>query len=341
LSANTILNLIETGELAYATLPADNPRHLDFPSYTVPLMAHDYPAKTPVLFNSVYRALGMEVRNVMVVGDPKKTAQFLEVFRQDPRYLGGGFGVGFKETAAPLMDELDDAARASGAINFGVRNSQGRLLGYNVDGEGFAASLEAIFAKRGQQMKGTNIVCIGAGGTARSVVLALAKRGAAVTVMNRTPEKAGRLVQSINSAAGRAAAILGSPESLPQALRQADAVINTTVKGASGSLESYSALGPADLHVSPESLARNLEVSEGLLALIPATAIACDVVLAKQPTPFLQSAARRGLATMDGLPMVVAQAVEAFWILHGADAARLGGTKQKVREWMDHAVQSH
>ncbi|WP_160034604.1 shikimate dehydrogenase [Paenibacillus sp. An7] len=123
------------------------------------------------------------------------------------------------------MDELDDSAKLTGAVNT-VVHEEGRLIGYNTDGSGYVRSLkeEAI-----SSLEGKHIVVIGAGGAARGIVYALLLESpASVTILNRTIERAEKMAADFK--------VMGQVQGLPiseayQALLHADIIINTTSVG--------------------------------------------------------------------------------------------------------------
>ena len=106
---SNLKELIQEGYVKIAELPDKNKINLnqldDFDGYTVPLVAHDYGAKTPIMWNFLYEKKGLNLRNIMLVADPKENAELvINALKLDPKYLGGGFGVGWKER----MDLLDE-----------------------------------------------------------------------------------------------------------------------------------------------------------------------------------------------------------------------------------------
>lgn len=111
-------DLIKGGALRIAKLPRGNPEHINFPEYTLPLIADDYPAKTAVMWNAAYRAFGIDSGNVMLVGNPAYAEEILAALKKDGRYVGGGVGVGFKDEAVRYIDTLDPLAKAIGSVNF-------------------------------------------------------------------------------------------------------------------------------------------------------------------------------------------------------------------------------
>jgi shikimate dehydrogenase len=91
------------------------------------------------------------------------------------------------------LDEIDDTARAIGAVNTLV-NRNGRLCGYNTDCQGAVAALGEK-----TEMAGKRAALIGAGGAARAVGFGLVQAGARVTIFNRTPAKAENLARELNA----------------------------------------------------------------------------------------------------------------------------------------------
>ncbi len=331
-------DLMRTGVISLAEQPQSNAQNLDAKSYTLPLLGHDYPAKTAVMWNEAYKAFSLEVSNAMVVADPDFSQEILEVLRRDSKYLGGGAGVGFKDEAIKYLDELDEMARAIGSVNFILKTPEGKLRGYNTDGLGYANSLEGIFEEKGEKIAGKRALILGAGGTGNAVAFALAQRGMNLTILNRTFAKAQELAEKINNFFGKEVAKFGGEDRIAEEVMQTDAVINVSTKGAAGALEDYSALAPALFPANAENIFKNLAEAERVLATISKETILSDIVLTEIGTPFLRSAREKEFKVLDGVPMVVKQGVEAFWILHGSDLEKKGVSKDQVAELMKKAA---
>ncbi|MEK7139191.1 MAG: saccharopine dehydrogenase NADP-binding domain-containing protein [Patescibacteria group bacterium] len=331
-------DLMAAGVAHPAEQPTDNPTTLDFEHYTLPCQEHDYPARTPTMWNAAYREFDLPVGNCILLGDPSQARSIFDVLRRDPKYLGGGTGVGFKDVIPPLLDELDPLAEAIGAVNFVRKMPDGKLRGYNTDGRGYAQGLADLLAERGEELSGKKAVLLGAGGTGNAVAFALAERGLVVQIINRTKAKAQVLADKINRYFGTELASADDESVIAAAAASADVVINVSTKGAAGEMADYSALAPASLPATPENIAVNLSVADTVLAQIPSTTIISDVVLTKAGTPLLRAAAERGFTTLDGLPMVINQGVEAFWILHGEELAARGIAKAQVADVMRRAA---
>ncbi len=114
--------------------------------YTVPLTIHDYGAKTPLMWNTVYEENKINIRNFMVVANPSDLGKIIPAFENDEKYLGGGMAVGFKEKIISYLDEIKQKDLKS--VNI-IYKKQGRLIGQNTDSTGFIKSLEDRLAKNG------------------------------------------------------------------------------------------------------------------------------------------------------------------------------------------------
>lgn len=339
----TVETLIKRGILQYATEPKDNPVSLNFSSYVIPLIEHDYPAKTPAMWNGVYQWLAMATRNIMLVGEPRFIPQIFDAFRHDPKYLGGGAGVGFKDESIKYLDRLDSLAKAIGAVNFVLKTPGGGLKGFNTDGLGYAQSLEEAFKNRDQSLAGKRVLILGAGGAGNAVAFALAEKGARVVILNRTLEKAKDLAAKINSyfRLSRELQVRFGGENLIEIeaeVKDSEAVVNVSTKGSAGELERYSALAPAKLPATQENIQENLKLANAVLGLIPRQTVISDIVLGQNLTPFLQSAKNAGFEILDGIPMVINQGVEAFWLLHGKETGKRGISKVEIKKIMSEAA---
>ncbi len=199
-------------------------------------------------------------------------------------YVGGNVTLPHKEAAFRLVDEPTEAARRLGAVNTVWLGPDGRLAGHNTDGQGFAASLDEQAGPGWERDVATALV-LGAGGAARAVVAALLDRGLAeIVVGNRTETRAQDLVELDP---GRVRAVAWSQ--VETALGDVGLLVNTTQLGMTGQ-------PPLDLD----------------LAALPDAAIVADIVYVPLETPLLAAARRRGLRVVDGLGMLLHQAVPGF-----------------------------
>lgn len=328
--------------LELAKLPAGNPASLEelisCDRYVITPIEHDYAGKTAAMWNAAYQHLHMNIRMAMMVGETQFAKEIINNFREDPKYLGGGSGVGFKDENVKYVDELDPLASAIGSINLIQKLPSGKLKGWNTDGIGYRQALEELLGEKGITLSNAKIVILGAGGTGNAVALALAEKGAEVVILNRTLEKAEELARRINTFVGRVSARGGGEDTLKNEIKDASVVINVSTKGATGAFEEYSALAPARLPATPENISENRKASEDILASIPRGVILSDVVLRATPSPFMEQAQARGFATLDGIPMVINQGVEAFLIVHGGELGTTNELRSQLKKIMQDAA---
>ena len=201
-------------------------------------------------------------------------------------YVGANITIPHKE-AALAMSEPDDRARAVGASNT-LWYDGGRLYSTNTDVEGFTANLDA--AVPSWEKRASEAVVLGAGGAARAVIYGLIERGVAkINVVNRTPERAEALRARFGSALHPA-----HWAALPHLLARSGLLVNTTSLGMNGQ-------PPLDIDLGP----------------LPHHAVVADLVYVPLATPLLAAARARGLATADGLGMLLHQAVRGFQLWFG------------------------
>jgi shikimate dehydrogenase len=187
-----------------------------------------------------------------------------------------------KEVAFATMDEVDAPAKRLGAINTVVVLPDGRLSGSNTDGFGFIEHLKE--QAKGWRPTGPAVV-LGAGGSARAVIGALIDAGVpAVRLINRTRNRAEQLAERFG-----ATVMVLDWDKRRAALDGAALLVNTTTLG----MANQPAL---ELDLSP----------------LPAGAVVYDIVYVPLVTPLIAAARARGLATVDGLGMLLHQARPGF-----------------------------
>lgn len=325
----SIRDLLADGVLRIAAKPPANPRDIGGASFlTILLIAGDYPARTPVIWNAAYREFGLPEVNVTTVADPKDTGLILDVFRRDRRYRGGGFGIGFKRAALPHLDMVEPSAAAVGAVNIAKKLNDGNLAGWNTDGLGCAISLQERFLRRGKTLGGKRILVIGGGGTAGPIAFAIAEEGAIPHVANRTVSKAEAIARTVNQHFGLVAVASGL-ESITEIIENIDAVVST-IDDPAHRLDEYSTLAPMPLPTTPEAIRENHSRAAEILKRAKRSLIVSDIRIRSRELPMLKQARELGFDTLDGNPMVVNQGYEAFWWLYGGMLARRGIRKEDV-----------
>lgn len=198
-------------------------------------------------------------------------------------FCGGNVTIPHKEAVLRLTDEATARARRLGAANT-LWLEDGRLLADTTDGEGFLASVAGVVGPGWERGVETALV-LGAGGAARSIVGALLDLGIErIVVANRTEARAAEIA---GFAPGRIQT--AGWNAVEHALAEADLLVNTSAAGMAG------------------QAALDLD-----LAGLRETAIVADIVYVPLETGLLAAARRRGLRTVDGLGMLLHQAVPGF-----------------------------
>ena len=206
--------------------------------------------------------------------------------------VGCNVTVPHKEAAFDIIrrvnpEGVSPLARALGAVNTVWLDERGRLCVDNTDVHGFMANFREHVPD--WEAAGRHVVVIGAGGAARAVVAGFAREGVArISIVNRTPEKAERLAQEL-AGIGEAALTAAPLSDLSALLAAADVLVNATSLGMSGQ-------PPLDIDLSP----------------LPDHAVVADIVYVPLKTALLRRAEERGLATVEGLGMLLHQAVPGF-----------------------------
>ena len=215
-----------------------------------------------------------------------------------PDVLGVNVTIPHKEACLPLVDDLDPLVLRVGALNT-ILNDGGSLRGYNTDVEGFLRPLKDAFF----EPRGCTAVIAGAGGAARAVVVALAEAGAArIAVVNRSLERAERLVSDLSAAVKPAqlVAALDSRESWEKAAAEADLLVNCTSLGTAGTPEEDRSPMPSDL--------------------IRSQTLVYDLVYQPAETRLISDAREAGARIIGGLQMLIYQGAASFKLWTGKDA---------------------
>jgi shikimate dehydrogenase len=198
-------------------------------------------------------------------------------------FRGVNVTIPHKEAALRLADHASSAARSIGAANLVLFQPDGTIRADNTDGAGFLAHLR-LAAPDWRPDQGP-VLILGAGGAARSIAHALIDAGAPlVRIANRTASRADTLADAL----GPAALSVGWPVD-PQIWAASALIINTTSLGMQGQ--------PA-LPIEADTIG-------------PGKVVA-DIVYAPLETPLLAAARARGAVAVDGLGMLLHQAVPAF-----------------------------
>lgn len=217
---------------------------------------------------------------------PEKLSDFAARLKNGS-HVGGNVTVPHKEAIMPFCDQISETAQKIGAVNT-LWLQKGKLCGDNTDKYGFLANLDQQL--HGWDQQNDCAIVLGAGGAARAILVGLVERGyKTIFVLNRTIERADALCQELNKALNTSALQSKNISQFNTLSDQVDLVVNTSAVGMSGSK------------------------FEGLsLKSLPNTAIVTDIVYTPLETPLLLDAKAQGLRVVDGIGMLLHQAVPGF-----------------------------
>ena len=233
-------------------------------------------SRSPAMQNAALAALGLDWVYVPFDVAPADVLAALSGLRA-LGLVGVNVTVPLKEAVLPLLDEVDEDARLIGSVNT-VHNLGGSLKGYSTDGAGFLRSLEAV----GQPTQNRQALVLGAGGSARAVLFALASRGCHCRIANRTATRAEALAYDVNHWFPGAASVVGwgAPAG------GFDLLVNTTTLGMTPNEDALPALPPGAFDAKP---------------------FVYDLIYSPARTRLLTMAATAGCGTMNGVKMLVWQ----------------------------------
>ena len=299
-------------------------------------------SKSPALWNAAFSQLGINAIYLPFDVDDGNLGALLRALRNSQCFMGVNVTVPDKVRVIDFLDELDGGAARIGAVNTVVKNPDGKLVGYNTDGEGFIDSL--LLPSPGQpdafmhSLDAMDVLLLGAGGSARAVAFHLSDRigNGKLIIANRTRKHAQSLVGEITKL-GRQALAINELE-IPDWAARVGLIVNCTTKGQGGVrkstdgkatiLEPYSALAPANppvladgaaanfekqwYHSAQADIAANNQASQALAKSISPATRFYDLIYHPAETVFLRQGRLTGHRTMNGKSMIVRQAVRAF-----------------------------
>jgi shikimate dehydrogenase len=245
---------------------------------------------SPVLHGYWLKQYGIDGAYEKIPAAPADFAATIARLREEG-YAGVNVTVPHKETAFTLADANDSPARMTGATNLLVFGAGG-VQGHNTDFYGLMESLRENIGA----LTDKTVILLGAGGAARGALLALDMLGAAtIHLLNRDPARAEGLAAALSPHMPETEILPGPLAGWGEFAIDAALVVNSTSAG----------------------MGDNPPLNLDLSLLLPDTMV-CDIVYHPLQTPLLKDAAARGLATIDGLGMLMHQAVPSFEAFFGA-----------------------
>lgn len=243
-------------------------------------------SRSPLLHRSWLSKYDIEGTYEPIHVTPSALAGFVDRLHH-AEFVGGNVTIPHKQAIMPFCTRLSDSAKRIGAVNTLVVKDN-EIFGHNTDWIGFARNLDAE-APGWDRFTQRSAIVLGAGGAARAILLALMERGFShIVILNRTAEKARDLAAEFSQSA--------------------------SVHLVGGGLHEFGTHAPnAKIVVNTSSVGMNGTKFEGLaMEKLPADALVTDIVYTPLETPLLAAARALGLETVDGLGMLIHQAVPGF-----------------------------
>ena len=239
-------------------------------------------SKSPLLHGTWLKTLG--IRGHYIPMDVS-AENFVDVVRMMPKmgFVGANVTIPHKEAALEIADHISDRASLIGAANTLTFSETGSIYADNTDGHGFITNLSESYPDW-DATAGPALV-VGAGGASRAILSALQDQGVPeIYLANRTKIRAEQLKNDFG-----ARVTVVDWAKISQCLHAVKTLVNTTSLGMEGK--------------APLALP---------LELLPKDALVTDIVYTPLETPLLAQANTLGLRTVDGLGMLIHQAVPGF-----------------------------
>jgi shikimate dehydrogenase len=236
---------------------------------------------TVAMVEAAYKHHKLNFRYINCEVQPKDLANAVLGARA-MNWAGFNLSIPHKVTVIQHLDGLGESAQIMGAVNC-VVNRDGKLIGENTDGKGFLQAFKKVDSPSGKK-----IVILGAGGAARAIAVELALEGAKEFLIVNRDEKRGQALVTLLNTELKATAQYAAWSKEYKIPDSTDVLINATSVGMADS-------GSYDLDVDLTSIKKSM--------------IVADVIVNPPLTNLLKSAANIGAKTIDGLGMVVNQAV--------------------------------
>ena len=236
---------------------------------------------SPIIHNAAYQALAIS-NEFVFKAERVRPAELENVAKRmrDDDVNALAVTIPHKQSIFSLLDIIDDVATEIGAVNT-VVNNDGKLVGYNTDWQGVIGALDEI-----TDLNGNKVAILGTGGSARAVAYAMKKAGAIITIFGRDNTKVIEISDQFR-------AMPASIDAISE-ITDHDVIINATSVG-------------LDAKSEKELVPSNM---------LNANHIVLDLVYPNQ-TKLLQNAKQAGAKTIDGLEMLLHQAVSQIELMTG------------------------
>ena len=248
---------------------------------------------SPSMHNFIYQKLGIDVEYKKWEISPNNLKSHIEKINNE-NFIGANITIPYKEKIVPLLDEIRNEAKFTGAVNTIVKNNN-KLIGYNTDVYGIEQTLDI-------KLKNdviNNAVIFGAGGAAKAALFVLLQRGLNnLTIVNRTKSNDLKMISKFNNVnCDQTIITLNEKSQIKSACLSADLIINTTILGMKGS--GYEDISPIDS------------------TFIDSNSVIFDMVYNPTKTPLIKIALERNANIIEGLNMLVYQALKSIELWTG------------------------
>ena len=243
-------------------------------------------SKSPAIHGFWLEKLGIDANYRACHVRPDELGEYLENRLQDTAWRGCNITVPHKIAAMDHVADPGGIRDTIGAINTVIHQPDGSVIGTNTDAAGFYSPIADL------PLEGSTVAVIGTGGAAHAILFALARaQVGSVTLLARNPLKGAAILARFG--------LKGTVVALDVPLPPVAVLVNATQLGMVGQL-------PLTLDLAP----------------LPEDAVVYDIVYAPLRTSLLRAAEARGLATVDGLEMLIGQAALAFELFFGSAPPR-------------------
>lgn len=237
---------------------------------------------SPVMHQVNFKSLNME-DTYEALHIPTQDFHDIRHIIEDNHINGFNVTIPHKERIIPYLDEINDQAKAVGAVNT-VKIINNKWIGYNTDGIGYVMGLKQVYP----DLENAYVLILGAGGASKGIANELSKIvQPKLTIANRTMSRFETWDMDINAI---------SLEQSEQYLDEFDIIINTTSAGLNNN---------DDIVISLDNLSSSTLVS--------------DIIYIPYKTKFLKEAEFKGNTVYNGLDMFINQGAESFKIWTGKE----------------------
>jgi shikimate dehydrogenase len=230
----------------------------------------------------------LRINAVMLPYPNEKIEAMIDVVRTLPIQLMA-VTLPHKQAVMKHLDEVEKTAAGIGSVNT-VINNNGKLFGYNTDIIGIAEALKSV------EISGKNVIILGAGGAARPLCFFLRNKHANIFCVNRTQTKAEELMQEFGGTALDNRALEKT---------KIDIIINAT----------------------PIGMTPNINESPFPKKLLQSDQTVFDLIYNPSETQLLKDAKNAGAKIINGMPMLIAQALEQVKLWSGKELSQAQKTE--------------